>query len=413
MRVCIVNHYAKPPRQVGGTRHFMLGRELVRLGHEVDIVACDFNHATRKRVGQSHPAEVVDGVRFHWIPAPAYRDNGLDRFINMAVFAGRTWAGKFGRPDVLLGSTPDLLAAFAAQRLAARARVPFILEVRDIWPQTWIDLGIYPSNHPLVRAAALIEGFLYRQASCLITPYPFAVDHFKAAGVEEARVVWIPHGVNTSQSPFVMLPENRVFTVGYVGSHATANALDSVLDADRLLVEKGWASRVRLCFVGDGPLKSRLRDRAAREGLVNVEFRDPVPYSDVHKLLSSFDGLILAMRATSLYRYGFSFNKLADYLAAGRPVVFSSSARNDPIGDARAGITVAAEDPDAMAEAIRRLVELPLEQRELMAANGRRYAEQHYDVVEHARHLAAAMERAVREQGGHQVPRRPRRDVGN
>ena len=156
MRVWLINHHALPPSEPGGTRHYTLARELIRNGHDVTVIASSFNHATGKQMscarGKLRTFEQLGEVPFLFLSVPAYRSQ-LARFWNMFVFAFELWLGlgtrTMRKPDIVIGSSLTLFAAFAAERLARRLRVPFVLEIRDLWPQTLIDMGMRP-HHPAV-----------------------------------------------------------------------------------------------------------------------------------------------------------------------------------------------------------------------------------------------------------------------
>ncbi|NNC75543.1 MAG: glycosyltransferase, partial [Acidimicrobiia bacterium] len=165
MNIWLVNHYAIPPDRAGGTRHHNLGKQLVALGHDVSIVACAFDHMQRSDDEGRPPTELIDGVRFRWVKAPGYSGNTLARFFNMVVFALRVWSGRSTRdlpePDVVIGSSPHLFGADAAARLAKRRRVPFVLEIRDLWPLTLVDVGGFSTRHPAVVLMSWLERRLY------------------------------------------------------------------------------------------------------------------------------------------------------------------------------------------------------------------------------------------------------------
>ena len=149
MKIWIFNHYALPPGASGGTRHYTLARYLQDSGHRVTIIASGYNHWRRREehlaAGESWRQSTVDGVSFIWLRTPPYGGNP-GRMWNMAVYGLRAWRGSWlsaigERPDVILGSSPHLFAALAAQ-LACCFRVPFLLEIRDIWPQILVDLAV-------------------------------------------------------------------------------------------------------------------------------------------------------------------------------------------------------------------------------------------------------------------------------
>lgn len=405
MRVWIVNHYALPPTRPGGTRHYSLARELIRKGHEVTIIASSFDHTVRKetrlRAGETWKEELVEGVPFLWLRTPPYPGNTLARMWNMAVFAGRVWTGdgvrQLQRPDVILGSSPHLFGALAAERLARRYRVPFVLEVRDLWPQTLIDLGNLSPHHPVVRGLEWIERYLYRNATRIITLLPGAAGYMIGKGAERGKVVWIPNGVDLSSLPAPKPPiEDGVFTVMYAGAHGLANGLDSLLDAAAILQRDGWGERLRFRFIGDGPEKSRLRTRVRDERLEPmVRFEEPVAKSRLHGVLQEADAFLMVLKDSPVFRWGVSPNKLFDYLSSGRPVIFCVNSPYDPVVEAQAGLSVPPEDSKAIAEAIKQLATTVPDKLREMGLRGRTYVEKHHDYARLADKLGEVLNEAL------------------
>lgn len=390
MKVWIVNHYAVPPSEPGGTRHYSLARELVRRGHEAYVIASSFDHATRRdhRLAprQTWRREVVEGVTFVWLRTPPYPGNTPARLWNMLVFADRVrrgnWLPAQTGPDVVVGSSPHLFAALAAQRLANRFRVPFVLEVRDLWPQTLVDLGRLPSTHPAVRVFERIERYLYRRADRIITLLPGSVEHLVEKGADRRKVVWLPNGFDLQFTLGERPPSANgdVFTVMYAGAHGLANGLDVVLDAAAILQSEGWDDKVRFLLVGDGPEKTRLQRRAAAEGLGLVRFDPPVPKREILGYMQQADVFLMLLRDSPVFRHGVSPNKLFDYLAVGRPVIFGVNAPNNPVALAEAGLTVPPENARALADAVRILSETPASQRLAMGQRGRAYVEEFHNL---------------------------------
>lgn len=404
MKVWLVNQYAIPPSQAGPTRAFMLARELLKRGHEVAIIASSFDHVTRKetrlRPGENWQVEEVEGVKFLWLRSPPYPGNTMARTWNMAVFAMRLLAGvgckAIGKPDVIIGSSPHLFGAFAAERMAARLKAPFVLEVRDLWPQSLIDLGNKSENNPMVWGLRLIERHLYGRAKRIVAVLPGMVEYISARGPARESICHVPNGVEVDALPMPTPPRPREdFVCMYAGAHGLANGLDTVLDAAAILVSDAESRHIRFEFVGDGPAKAHLQRRVVKEGLRNVVFRDPVPKSKMHATLQDADCFVFTLRNAELFRYGISPNKLFDYLAAGRPVVFSCTTEYDPVARADAGVSVPAEDPAAITSAVKHIAGLPPDERVRLGANARRYVDEHHDVRSLARDFEHVLLQAI------------------
>jgi len=176
----------------------------------------------------------------------------------------------------------------------------------------------------------------------------------------------------------------------YVGGHARYHGLDVILEAAALL-ERARDHAVRFVFVGDGPEKARLVARAQELRLGNVEFRGLVPKRQVPVVMQDADAFVLKFRDLPLLRFGASPIKLFDYLAAGRPVIYACNSRNNAVEEAMAGLTVPSEDAAGLADAVRRLQAMSVEERMAMGANGREYVKRHRDT----RLLAERLERAL------------------
>lgn len=387
MRILIINHYAYAPSHSAGTRHYELARELIKRGHEVLIVATSFYHKghkeTRLLPSEQWKRELSDGVPFVWLRTPPYSGNSLARIWNMLVFTGRVWSEvglrEEAKPDVVLGSSPHLFAAWAAERLAKRHRVPFVLEVRDLWPQTLVDLGGISAYHPLVRALYWLERYLYRKAACVLTVLPSAADYIVARGASEERVVWLPNGVALDSFPeIIKSKDSQVVTLMYAGAHGLYNGLDTVLEAAELLEQEGWGDRVKIRLVGDGPQKARLQKRLRERGIRIVSFEPPVPKTQIHALLQEADAFLMVLKDAPVFKWGISPNKLFDYMAAERPIIFGAGSSNNPVNDAGAGISVEPGDPKALANGIKIIAQTPPEERMLMGRRGRDYVTEHH-----------------------------------
>ena len=405
MKIWIFNQYAHPPDLPGGTRHYDLGRELVRRGHEVVIFASSFHHylhrETRLLPGEKWKLEDFKNVKFAWVRTSPYERNDWRRVWNMVVFMLRVgWLGlklpkcapEIGRPDVIIGSSPHLLTPLAAYWVARWFRVPFVIEVRDLWPQIIIDMGGLPPHHPIIKALQALERFLYHRASCVIVLLPFAHKYISAQGVPRTKIIWLPNGVDLRRfggTP-TLQGGHRGFRVMYLGAHGQANALDVVVHAAKHVQDLGF-HEIQFLLVGDGPEKPKLMSLAQELELRNIEFREPIPKTEVPELLKEADALLLQPGGAEIYRWGISSNKLYDFMAAGKPILSPATAPHNPVEEARCGLTIPPKDPQALAEAVIRLFQMAPEERVAMGRRGREYVEKYHDI----KNLAAQMERVL------------------
>lgn len=394
MKIWILNHYAVSPNLPGGTRHFDLSRELVKRGCQVTIFASSFHHYTHKEVKlASHETwkiEDIDRVKFVWVKTNPYQRNNWRRVLNMASYMVCAWrmgrklpklVPEIGKPDVVIGSSPHLLTPLAAYWVAQYHKAKFIMEVRDLWPQTIIDMGELSTRHPIIKALQMLERFLYHRAHRIITLLPLAHEYITSCGVPREKIIWIPNGVDLAKFAGVAdtHDSDEMFKVMYLGAHGPANALDVLLQAAQIIQAQG-CQEIKFILVGDGPEKPSLIKLAERLELRNVEFRDPVRKDEVSKVLQEADAFVFNLERAEVFRYGVSSNKLFDYMAAGKPVIFSVRSSNNPVEEAHCGFTVPPRDPQALADAVIQLYQMSEEEREAMGRRGREYVEQYHAI---------------------------------
>lgn len=378
MRILIINQYATTGDSAGGTRHIDLARIIVSRGHQVCILAGSYD--ARKE------ATVVDGVHLRWLSVMKYRGNGARRFLSMMKFGhDAAWAELPFNPDVVIGSSVHPFAALAGWVQAKRHRTPFVFEIRDLWPETLIALGGYSRWSPPIVLLSILERFLCSNASAIISLLPLAQRYLQGIGVPKQKVHYIPNGVDLTlfdqrragSKPLEIGSRDR-FRVLYSGAHGVANNLGLLLDAAEILERQ--QAPVEFVLVGDGAEKPNLARQAAKMGLQTVRFADPVPKSLIPSVLEDADVLCAAARETDLYRYGISFNKLFDYFAAAKPIVFAGRVEPDLVTRSGSGITVPGDEPTALAEAVLHMLRMSPQERLTLGRAGREFAEREHSI---------------------------------
>jgi glycosyltransferase involved in cell wall biosynthesis len=376
-RLWLINQFANTPALPGHTRQYEMAAGLVGYGWQVEVFASDFNLTQRRyrrlRFPRLWSSEQPAGIHWTWLWVSPYRHNNWQRQLNMLSFcihlAVRLLpAALLGRltghaPDVILASSPQLPAAFTCLWIARLSGIPFVLEVRDLWPQVLIDQGGKRPDSPMVRLLAWMERQLYRQARTVVVLANGAERYVRERGAHHTN--WLPNGPDLELfSPRPLPPKRPTFTVLYAGAHGDANALDNVIAAAHLL-EQQQAS-VRFRFVGDGPEKQALIQKA--KGLASVSFDNPIPKAEIPGLMAEADAILLSLRAVPLFRYGVSPNKLYDAYAIGRPVITTvAGAINAEVDENRLGVTAEPGNPEALAQAILQLAATPRSERQAMA----------------------------------------------
>jgi putative colanic acid biosynthesis glycosyltransferase WcaI len=389
-RVLYVSQYFVRDDQPGGVRHWHHTRALAEAGHDVSVVTSFVQHKERTVPERYRGRRIVrerEGGLDMWrvFSTPGYGRDLRSRLASYGTFAW--WAFLAGmrapRPDVVVASSPSLPAA-AGAALVARARgARFLLEVRDLWPDSAVAMGLV-SNPRVIAAARRLERFCYRRADRVVALTEGIRDGLATAGVSPAKVTLITNGIDlpapgaaaerNGGAP-VPVPEDA-FVAMYVGAHGTYSALGTVLDAaERLRAEPA----IRFVLVGGGDQKSALMREADRRGLSNVSFVDPIPKREVPAWLARADACLLPYQDRELFS-GALPNKVFDYLGAGRPIVASApeGELTRLVRDAGCGLAAPAEDGAALAEAVRRLA-ADRAGAERMGAAGAAYARERYD----------------------------------
>jgi len=385
--VWILNHYAQEPGGAGGTRHYSLARHLLKHGWGASVIAASVELNTgRQRLGGGELTRIAefDGVPFLWVRTPQYEGNGGGRMGNMLTYAAVVLLPSvtkgLARPDVIVGSSVHPFAAWSGALLARRLRVPFVFEVRDLWPKTLVDLGRLREESLITKGLRKLEKWLYDRADRIVVLLPQAHEYIVPLGIPKQKIVWIPNGVELEGYPASALPSvSGRFTLMYFGAHGQANGLETLLRAMAELQKRPDMAHVHLRMVGNGPLKPALMELAVQLELTNVEFSGPVPKREIPSVAAQADAFVICVRdLPELYRFGISMNKLFDYLAAARPIIMASAAANNPIDEAGAGITVPPEDPQALAQAIARVTAMSRDERSALGLAGRRFVEHNH-----------------------------------
>lgn len=400
--VWMVNQYAVATNMSGITRHIELGALMRRLDWKTTIFAAAFHHNTAsliRDVSIWHPTQQdeQEGVRFSWLYSTPYRQNGWKRYVNMVSFTATMLANGLvrqrERPDVVIGSSPHLLAGLGAWLIARRYRVPFIFEVRDVWPDMLVQLGL--TSPVIIKPLVFVERLLYRRADKIIALTDGIADRIAAKGVSRDKIAVVPNSILRPKS----LDDDRraarrrelgwtdKVIVIWAGSQKPMNGLDVVIDAARELRDR---EDVLFVLIGDGSLKDQLMEQA--DGLSNVEFRDPVPKTDVGDWLRAADIGLVHSRRFEVFE-GARPNKLFEYMAAGIPIACTVPGEAwRLIDEAGAGVFAEWENPAALAAAISSLANAP-ERRHWMGRYGFEYVSRRHSREATASQLAELLDR--------------------
>ena len=391
MHILYVSQYFPPEPGAPAARVSELARAWVEAGHQVTVLTGMPNHPTgilppeyQHRVLVSEDFHGVRVVRT-WIYAAANRGR-LRRSLAYASFAASAalW-GQFhvGRPDVLVATSPQFLCAVSGYAIACMRSLPFVFEVRDLWPESIVAVGALSAGHPVVRGLTVVEEHLYRRADRIVVVTDSFASRLRERGVATNKIDVVKNGVDLERfvpgsrdTPLrVRLGYADKFVISYVGTHGMAHGLDRVLD---VAAELRPHRQIRFLFVGEGAERPRLEARAKAESLDNVVFLGSLPRDAMSEVYATSDLCLVPLRKTELFQSVLP-SKIFEILAMARPLLLSVDGEARALVEASGGgVYVPPEDAPAMAEAILRLTQDPAACR-TMGERGRAYVTEHFD----------------------------------
>ncbi len=381
-----INQYSSTPEYGLGGRHYYLAQELARQGHTVYVVASSYSHLLRipkTFEGQFLIEKVEENFNFVWLKLPSYEGaHSKRRVLNWFEFS---WKLRYlidlnlHKPDVIVYSSPSPVGYFGARYLANHFKVPFVFEVRDIWPLTWVELSGISRKHPFVQFMQWLEDRAYKNADIVFSNLSNAVEHMVSRGMDKNKFHWIPNGVSLSEvehkeplsdEVINLIPKNK-FIVGYTGTIGTANAINTLIDAANILKQN---SDIHILLVGNGNDKKCLEDFVASNFLENVTFIPAIPKKQVQSIIQYFDCCFIGSQDVSLYRFGVAPNKVPEYLYSGKPIIHAYSGAGCLIEKSGGGRSIPSGDSQILSDAILKIYYLTDEERLEMGKKGRDFA---------------------------------------
>ena len=406
MRILFISHYFPPEVNAPASRTHEHCREWVRQGHEVTVLTGVPNHPRgvlfdgyENRFLQE---EEIDGIRVirTWMFLSPNEGFG-GRIANYLLFAAMAVLGCFkaDRPDVVIATSPQFFAGIAGMIVSRLRGAPFVLEVRDLWPESIVQLG-QMKHGPVLRALEWLEWLLYQSAAGIVVNTSTFIEHLEGCGVPRERIELVYNGID----PGVFAPrpadeellreqglEGR-YLVSYIGTLGLAHGIETLVEAaDQLRDEP----ELHFLVIGDGAARAGLEEEIARRGLTNLTLLGLRPRAEIPRWIASIDLQVVLLRDLEVFTSVIP-SKIFEFCAQERPVVVCA-----PHGEIRglvesadAAISLAPEDPKALAETIRRCRQTPAETAAL-ARRGREWVQSGFVRDELARRMLSFVERVV------------------
>lgn len=364
MRVLIFTQYFSPEIGATQTRLETIARGLAERGHEVEVI-CEVPNHPQGVIHQRFRGRPIihhrsDGFKttYVWVhtkPEKSSRDRLL--FYGSYMVMATALGSLRRRPDVVFASSPPLTVGVAGALVAMRHRVPFVLDVRDLWPEAAVAVGEL-TNPKQIRQAERIERWLYRRASAIATVTEPFREQIGERGGERIELIangttqlWVSAArLEPDRSELGLPPDRFIWT--FAGNLGLAQGLDTAVAAADLL-----GDRFTLLLLGDGAARKQLERQAATLGEGSIIFHDQVSPKEAVKYVRASDALLVSLAPTPTLKT-FVPSKLFDFCAAGRPVIVAAAGESQRLTDA-AGAALAVEPGNArqLAATVERLYE--------------------------------------------------------
>jgi len=388
MKILLLNQAFVSPAEPGHTRHFEMAKFLRERGHELVIVASDLNYQTGQRTIARKgifAEQMIEGVRIlRAYIYPALHRSYFWRTISFLSFMfSSVWTAlQVKDVDLVMGTTPPIFQAVSAWFVAWIRRKPFLLEVRDLWPEFGVSMGVL-KNPIVIGLARWLEKFLYARATHILVNSPAYKDYMIGKGVPEKKITFIPYGTDADMfNPSMDGSAIRIelglqdeFVVLYAGALGQANDIDTVLRAAQRLNRE---DKIRFVLFGDGKERPRLQSEAEQMKLSNVVFAGVRPKKDMPCVVASADVCLAILQDIPMFRTTYP-NKVFDYMAARRATVLViDGVSRTLIESSDGGVYVQPGNDELLAKTI---LELSKDSQRVkqMGQNAREYLVKHLD----------------------------------
>ena len=388
MKILLLNQAFVSPDEPGHTRHFELAQFLRTRGHELVVVASDLNYQTGERTVERsglYAEQNIDGVRvLRAYIYPALHRSYLWRIVSFLSFmVSSVWTAlRVREMDLVMGTSPPIFQAVSAWFVALLRRKPFLLEVRDLWPEFGVSMGVL-KNPVVIALARWVESFLYARATHILVNSPAYKEYMVGKGVPAEKITYIPYGTDVDMFTPEMdgSPVRRElglvdkFVVLYAGALGQANDIDTLLRAANRLKDEG---KIRFVLFGDGKERVRLQAEAERMGLDNLIFAGVRSKKEIPAVIASSDVCLAILQDILMFRTTYP-NKVFDYMAAGKPTVLViDGVVRQVIEEAHGGVFVEPGNDEMLANAVLELADHPERVKE-MGQDARAYLVKHLD----------------------------------
>jgi len=399
--IWVFHHYATPPTMNGFTRPFNFAINMNDKNYRTTVFTASYLHFSDTNIiNDSAPfkkEEYLD-VSFVFVKTPSSAKNTLARVKNIMAYyknlqrITKRYSRQFGKPDLIIASSPHPLSMVAGIRVSKKLNVPCVCEIRDLWPEAIFAFGKTKETNLLGKMLISGEHWIYKNADALIFLKEGDTDYLEerkwtieqGGNIDLTKCHYINNGVNIEE--FNRQIDNNIlqdqdlmgdkFNVVYTGALRPINNVGNILDAAKILKEH---ENIQFLIYGDGNQAKMLNQRVADEGLTNVKMKGYVDKKFIPYVLSKSSVNILNYSQTKYnWSRGNSSNKLFEYMASGKPIISTVKMGYCPLKKYGCGVSLEEDTPDELAKAIMSIYDMPKEAYNKMGHNAMDGAK-HYD----------------------------------
>ena len=388
----IINQYINTSSESGSSRHYYLSKYLLGLNWKVTLITGSIDHNTNKqRLNKSISLkkEVLDEIRMIWIKVKKRSlNNNFIRGLSMVEFFLKIIflipLKRTGKPDMVIGSSPNLLAALAAYFISLFYKCPFILEVRDLWPESLITLKAFKKDGLFHLFFDLIHKFLIKKSNKVIVLMEGGINFYAAMGLDKKKLFYLPNGVDMENKFYknydTKLINKKPVEIFYLGFIGHANGIEILIKVYKELQSRGLGQNdLILRIYGDGPLKEKMKKLVFNLHLDNIFFYQPIPKNQIIDISNSADFFIFSMLdLPAIYNYGISFNKIFEYMSLSKPIIYNSYGKFNPLDLSDSAIKSKSNHPKDFADTIQYALNLSRREREDLTKRSFQYVSENH-----------------------------------
>ncbi len=406
MKILLVSHYFPPEIGAPQARLSEMAASWAKSGHEVTVLTGMPNHPTgiipTEYQGAVLREEFIDGYRVvrTWLYATpnegfVKKTLGHLSFMITSILLGIT---KVNKPDIVIVSSPTFFSIFSAWVISGIKRANLIVEIRDLWPAIFVELGVL-TNKTVIKILEVLELYAYRVSDAVVVVTEGFLENLVSRGVPREKITVIRNGVDLDKfksAPCDLEIKKELgatkddIVVLYIGAHGISHGLISIAKTAQLLKDE---RNIHFVFVGEGAAKKDLVEYVNENDIKNVTFLAGQPRERVPLILGAADICLVPLRDVPLFT-SFIPSKIFEYLASEKAVIGSLSGEPAKILSESGAVVVPPENPEMLAKAIKELSNSK-DLRDTMAKTGRSYVEQNFDRTKLADDYLSLMERVT------------------